>query len=145
MRWHLLSLIAALAVTSPGQCQQKDLTEHRILGTNSLSSLEALLVGTWRWDVPAQEETNAFMKLHLLADRSWSWSIHSDNPRAVPDEESGTWFVHERILVLRISKTKARFFEKIAWPCDIKSVTPETLVVTNSPLGDVTWTRVAQP
>src|ERR1035437_3533395 len=103
MRWHLVSLIVALFAASDCQCQEKNLPPPPAQETNSLSSLESMLVGTWRWDVPAQEETNAFMQFRLSADRSWSSLVHSDNPLAKPDEQSGAWFVHERTLVLRIA------------------------------------------
>jgi hypothetical protein len=142
MRWYLLALIAALVIADQCRCQEKDSADHAAQKTNSLSSLEALLVGTWRWDVPAKEETNVFLEIHLSADKSWS--ISSDRPPALADDQSGTWFVHERILVLRIANTKTKYWEKMAWPFDIKSATPKTLVLTNSPLGDVTWTRIAQ-
>jgi hypothetical protein len=144
MRWYLLAIMASWVITGNCRCQEKGSGNNVAHTTNSLSSIEALLVGTWRWDVPAQEETNAFMKIHLSFDRSWSWSIHSDNPRTESDEQSGSWFVHERTLVLRIAKTKSKFFKKVAWPFDIKTADSKTLVLTNSPLGDVTWTRIAQ-
>ncbi len=38
-----------------------------------------------------------------------------------------------------------RLIQKMAAVYDVKSVTKTTLTVTNSPFGDVTWTRVAQP
>ena len=144
MRWHFVSLIVALFAASDCQCQEKNLPPPPAQETNSLSSLESMLVGTWRWDVPAQEETNAFMQFRLSADRSWSSLVHSDNPLAKPDEQSGAWFVHERTLVLRIANTKLRLVEKMAFALDISSITPRSLVLTNTVFGDVTWTRIAQ-
>ena len=146
MRSHLLVLVAVFAFAIHCQCQEKGLTNHSPQGTSSLSPLEASLAGTWRLDLPeaAQDGTNVFLQLQLSADRRWHWSVVSDNPRNDPDEQSGTWFVHERVMVLRIAQTKIKFLEKTALPFDIKSVTPQTLVLTNSPLGDGTWTRILQ-
>jgi hypothetical protein len=56
-----------------------------------------------------------------------------------PGGEGRTWFIHERILVLRISSTKNKFWQNIAWTFDIKNLTPKNLVLTNTTLGDVTW------
>ena len=146
MRWHLLVLIAAVALVTRCQCQESGLTNSSAGGTNSVSPLQALVVGTWRVDFPEAEQdgTNVFLKIQLSANGSWSWLVCSDNPRTDPNRQSGTWFVHERILVLRSNGTDPRMFAKMAFPFDIKTVTPQTLVVTNSPLGDRTWTRIAQ-
>jgi len=147
MRSHVLVLFAVFVFANLCRCQEKGLTSHSTQGTESLSSLEASLVGTWRLDFPeaVQDGTNVFLKIQLSANRRWHWSVFSDNPRTDPNEESGTWFVHERALLLRIAETKTKMFEKgCAWAFDIKSVTPQTLVVTNTPFGDRTWTRIAQ-
>jgi hypothetical protein len=143
MRSYLFVLIALLAITDHCRSQEKDLASPAARTTNSLSSLEALLVGTWRWDLPAQEKPNVFMTFHLSPDRSWSYSMHSD-PRIELEEHSDSWFVHERILVLRMAQTNGKLLGKFAWACDIKSVDPKTIVLTNSPLGDMTWKRIAQ-
>ena len=134
MRWRLLALI--IAIVAAYDC--------RAQGTNSLSSLEARLLGTWRW-VPAQEDTNAFVKFHLSADRSWSSLVEHNNPLTHPDNQSGTWFVHNRVLVLRVDKTDLRLIEKMAYTFDIESLTTHTLILTNSALGDLTLTQIAQP
>lgn len=89
--------------------------------TNSLSSLESQLLGTWRW-VPAQEDTNAFMQIRLAADRSWSWVVEHNNPMTHPDNQSGTWFAHDRVLVLRVDKTDLRLIEKMAYAFDIENI-----------------------
>ncbi len=89
--------------------------------------------------------TNLFITLHISADRSWSLTPgHHDNIHDESDTQSGRWFVHDRVLVLRIDETKIRLIQKMATVYDIKSVTKTTLIVTNSPFGDLTWTRVAQ-
>ena len=62
-----------------------------------------------------------------------------------PDNQSGTWFVHDRVLVLRVDKTDLRLIEKMAYAFDIGSIDQRTLILTNSPFGDMTWTRIAQP
>jgi len=115
----------------------------RAEGTNSLASLEVRLLGTWQW-CPQKEDTNVFVKVHLSGDRSWSWLVEHNNPITRPDNQSGTWFVHNRVLVLRVQKTGLRLMEKMAYTFDIESVTAQRLILTNSPLGDVTWTRIAQ-
>jgi hypothetical protein len=144
---HLLILIAALVVFA-NQCrsQEGQTANPAARGTNSLSALEAQVVGAWRVDFPEAEQdgTNVFLNIQLSADRSWSWSVHSENPRTDPNKQSGTWFVHDRVLVLRSNSTDPRLWPKMAFPFDIKSITPQTIVVTNSPLGDRTWTRIAQ-
>jgi len=134
MRWHLLALIAALVVAP----------DCRAEGTNSLSSLEVRLLGTWRW-CPQQEDTNVFMKVHLSAYRSWTWFVEHNNPVTHPDNQAGSWFVHNRVLVLRVDKTDLRLIQKMAYTFDIETVTSATLILTNSPFGDMTWTRIAQP
>ncbi len=145
MRWQLLVLTAAGLFVGDCQCQEQAATNHSGGATNSVPSLQTLAVGTWRCTVPAEQDgTNTFLKVHLSADGSWSWSVHSDKPRADPNKQSGTWFVHERVLVLRVGDSNTRLFHKMAFTFDIKSFTPQTLALTNSPLGDVTWTRIAQ-
>jgi hypothetical protein len=146
MRASVLVLLAVFFFANLCQAQEKGLTNHSAQESSPLSPVEASLVGTWRVGFPeaVQDGTNVFLKIELSANRAWHWSVSSDNPRTPADEQSGTWFVHERVLVLRIAQTKTKLFEKVAWPFDIKSVSPQTLVVTNSPLGDRTWTRIAQ-
>jgi hypothetical protein len=70
---------------------------------------------------------------------------HHDNIHDESDTQSGHWFIHDQVLVLRIDETKIRLIQKMATVYDIKSVTKTALTVTNSPFGDMTWTRVAQP
>jgi hypothetical protein len=147
MRSHVLVLLMVFLLANLSRCQEKALASDSAEGSGSLSSLEASVVGIWRLDFPeaVQDGTNVFLKIQLSANRKWHWSVFSDNPRTDPNEESGTWFVHERLLVLRIVETKTKMFEKgCAWAFDIKSVTPQTLAITNSPFGDRTWTRIAQ-
>jgi hypothetical protein len=146
MRWHLLILTAAVAFAGRCHCQEKGGTKSSGAGTNSVSSLQALVMGTWRVDFPEaeQEGTNVFLKIQLSGDGTWSWSAHSENPRTDPNGQSGTWFVHERVLVLRSDSTDPKLWRKMAFPFDIKSINAQTMVVTNSPLGDRTWTRIAQ-
>lgn len=131
---RLLTLIPAMVVAHYC-CAQ---------GTNSPSSLESRLLGTWRW-MPAQADANAFMKISLAADRSWSWVVEHNNPMTHPDSQSGTWFLHDRVLVLRVDKTDIRLIEKMAYALDIGSIDQRTLFLTNSSFGDMTWTRIAQP
>lgn len=89
--------------------------------------------------------TNLFITLHISADRSWSLTPgHHDNIHDESDTQSGHWFVHDRVLVLRIDETKIRLIQKMATVFDIESVTKTTLTVTNSPFGDLTWTRDVQ-
>lgn len=149
MRAHSILVVAALAGANPCWCQERQPTNSPAQGVNSLSLLEAQVVGSWRFSVPEEETpgmTNAFLTLHLSADRSWSLTPgHPDSTHAESDTQSGRWFVHERVLVLRIDETKSRLIEKMATVYDIKSLTKTTLTVTNSPFGDMTWTRVAQP
>ena len=149
MRSHFLVIVAALAVVHPCSCQEHQTTNSAAQVTNSLSTLEAQVVGTWRWALPKDEPsgmTNLFITLHISADRSWSLTPGPrDNIHDESDTQSGHWFIHDRVLVLRINETKIRLIQKMAAVFDIKSVTKTTLTVTNSPLGDVTWTRVAQP
>src|SRR5436190_4166191 len=108
MRWYLLALIVLLGIVGHCRSQEENSAGHTAQKTNSLSSVEAPVAGTWRWDIPAKEEANTFVEIRLSDDHSWTWSVHSDNPRTDPDEQAGTWFVHERTLVLRIAKTKLR-------------------------------------
>ena len=150
MRLHFILLVAALTVANQCWSQQRQPTNSAAQGVGSLSLLEAQVVGVWRWTVPEEEApglTNSFLTMRLSADRSWSLvPAHSDNLRAESDTQTGRWFVHDRALVLRIDETKIRLIKKMAMVYDIKSVTKTTLIVTNSPLvGEMTWTRVAQP
>src|SRR3974377_421510 len=116
MRWHLLLLTAAVGFTGRCHGQESGNTNSPATGTNSASSLQALVVGTWRVDFPEaeQEGTNVFLKIELSADGSWCWSAHSENPRTDPNRQSGTWFVHERVLVLRSNSTDPRLWPKMA-------------------------------
>ena len=149
MRSHFLIIVAALAVVNTCRCQERQPTNSAAQGENSLSLLESQVVGIWRWALPKDEPsgmTNLFITLHISADRSWSLTPgHHDNIHDESDTQAGHWFVHDRVLVLRIDETKIRLIQKMATVYDIKSVTKTTLTVTNSPFGDVTWTRVAQP
>jgi len=149
MRLYLTLLVAALTVGNLSWCQHRQPTNSAGQRANSLSLLESQVVGIWRWTVPEDEAsgmTNAFLTIRLLADRSWSLTPgHPDNLHAESDTQSGRWFVHDRALVLRIDETKIRLIQKMATVYDIKSVNKTTLIVTNSPFGEMTWTRVAQP
>ena len=149
MRSHFLVIAAALAVVLPCLCQERQTTNRAAQVTTSLSPLEAQVLGTWRWALPNDEPsgmTNLFITLHISAGRSWSLTPgHPDNIHDESDTQSGHWFIHDRVLVLRIEQTKIRLIQKMATVYDIKSVTKTTLTVTNSAFGDVTWTRVAQP
>jgi hypothetical protein len=146
MRWHLLVLTVAVAFLTRCQGQESGPTNSSAGETKLVPPLQALVTGAWRWKVPAEQDgTNVFLKIQLSANGLWSWLVVSDNPRTDPNRQSGTWFVHERVLVLRSEGTDPKMFAKMAFPFDIKSVTGQTLVLTNSPMGDMTWTRIAQP
>jgi hypothetical protein len=148
MRWHLLVLIAVFGFANHCRCQEKGLTSHSVPGTNSLSSLEASVVGTWRLDFPEAEQdgTNVFLRIQLSANRKWHWFVSSDNPRTDPNQRSGAWFVHGPVLVLRLNDSTITngIFNKMAYVFDIQSVSRQSLRLTNSPFGDVTWRRIAQ-
>jgi hypothetical protein len=149
MRLHFLIIVAAFAVVNTCRCQERQPTNSAAQRANLLSPLEVQVVGTWRWVLPKDEPsgmTNLSITLHISADRLWSLTPgHHDNIHDESDTQSGHWFIHDRVLVLRIDDTKIRLIQKMAAVYDIKSVTKTTLTMTNSPFGDVTWTRVAQP
>lgn len=107
------------------------------------ASIRSQLIGTWQC-IPDRDEPNTFLKLTLAADESWAWSVVSTKPNVDPNKYAGAWFVHDRAVVLRLDDNAPKMWKKMAYVFDLKSITAQSWTSTNSPLGDVTWTR-AEP
>ncbi len=105
------------------------------------SELATGLVGSWRWSLESGEEGDA-ARIFLSADGRWRmWSSVSGSS---PSE--GSWFVHERILVLRLEgENKGHVPPGMAFTFDIRTVAPDkATLATLMWKGEVRWERLTQ-
>jgi hypothetical protein len=100
------------------------------------------MMGTWRSrDPPTLVE--------LGPGQRWKWwdlSAQSRLPSEPPDV-AGSWFVRNGILFLRIEKTMEeaeRIGPSLAFTYDVKSVTPEAMVLHQTGQEDMTFRRIAE-
>ena len=118
VHFPLLALVAAMLVAD--HCRAEV--------TNPPPSLEVQLRGEWLW-FPDELDTNILMKVHLSPDKTWKWSLEPTSTSGRTDEQSGSWFVHDRKLVVRVEKAEKGYIQKMAYVFDVRSITPESLVI----------------
>ena len=97
------------------------------------------VMGRWQFSIGEDK-----MVLQIADKAQWSWW---DVDRVQPSESpplSGKWFVHERILVLRVEKSESdKVFPGYALTFDLRRVAPERLTVFDWYMGkETTWTRI---
>jgi len=88
------------------------------------------------------------MQIELVADGKWRcWSpSRQPDPAARVTIQSGSWFVRQKVFVLRIEKNDSgvsKIPPGMAYTFDVKSISPKTAIFI-WPDGDreLKWTRV---
>ena len=65
----------------------------------------------------------------LTADGHWKWRNLEEQSGRPSEPLSGTWFIHEGILVLRVESGTSHIPAGMAYTFDIKSVTAQVLML----------------
>lgn len=99
------------------------------------------LPGTYA--IPATDSGSINMSITLSKDGHWSWQPQSEKDKT--NRQSGTWFVHHQILVLRIEKTEVgEMPEGFAMTWDVRRVTAEGIVLYDLwRKKELTWKRAS--
>lgn len=154
------ALLVVGTITQMG-CQQtfkSDPTQKvpALVGTQSTQSdaaaLTSGLVGTWKFSMEQSDPVpDEWATVELFQDGHFKWLPTGEGYMIPP--EKGSWFVHQKILVLRLGGNCGGHMPSgSALTFDIKTLTPESATMTtpvDSGPGEVkqimwNWKRVPQ-
>ena len=100
------------------------------------------MAGTWLFQLNEGDKNN---RIHLSNNGHWEWWIEEDGKSVEIPFTSGTWFVYQGVLVLRVEKAQiGEIPPGSAFTWDIRRVTAKSIVVFDLLLEtEITWKRAA--
>lgn len=98
------------------------------------------MLGTWSFSLGESR-----MLVRLDGNGQWAWRSPDEGANSEAPTQSGRWFVHDGILVLRIEKSASdKLPEGIAFTYDLRRVLPDRLIMFDRGMKrEMIWTRDA--
>jgi hypothetical protein len=100
------------------------------------------MVGTWSWSYSLYDTR---MLVRLDANGQWAWRPSDVASNSEAPTQSGRWFVHDSILVLRIEKSASdKLPAGLAFTSDLRKALPDRLILFDPQMKrEIIWTRTA--
>jgi hypothetical protein len=85
------------------------------------------MAGTWLFHFPGDETD---LRIELAKDGHWKWWPPVEGSPPAQPTQTGTWFVHQQVLVLRVETSESdKIPAGLAFTYEVRSVTAQAIVL----------------